>query len=106
MRELVFLLAAFNPPRLAAALPETGRRTAAAVAAVTALATVMLAAATSEPLLDAIDVSASTFRIAAGVVVAIGGGVRLADPLPRPEPSAAGWRAGLVPLAFPLLLSP
>ena len=106
MRQIVFLLAAFNPARLAAALPASGRRTAAAVAAAFGLGAVIVAAALSEPLLDAIDVSASTFRIAAGVVVAMGGLVRLADALPRPEPGIGGWRAGIVPLAFPLLLAP
>lgn len=107
MRTLVFLTAAVNPVWVRAALPAgRGRVVAAAVAALLGFAAVVALAAVSGPVLDALDVSPSTFRIAAGAVAAIGGAVRLVVPLPRPEPAGDVWRAGLVPVAFPTLLTP
>ena len=106
MSALVFFLAAVNPVRAAAALPGRGRAVAATVAALVVLAVAITLAAASDLVLDALAVSASTFRIGAGSVMAVGGVVRMVDRLPRPEPEVDGWRAGLVPLAFPVVLSP
>jgi small neutral amino acid transporter SnatA (MarC family) len=57
-------------------------------------------------LLDQLDVSAPTFRLGAGLVIAVVGVHDLAAGAPKLEPSLRGWRAGFVPLAFPLLVNP
>ena len=110
MRPLLFFLAAVNPPYLLGALPRGERRSlraaAAAVASVIGLVAVAALAGWSGPILDALDVSPSTFRIAAGVVALGGGLVRFLDPSADPLGSDGGWRLGVIPLAFPLLLAP
>lgn len=73
-----------------------------AVAALVAVAVALLA----EPVLEAGDVSPETFRIAAGLIVAavavrriiLGGGA--------PYVEVAGRWSGLVPVAFPVAISP
>ena len=101
------VLAATNPPRVWAALPPRPDRVpAAAVGALTALAAVIVLSALASPLLDLLDVSASTFRIGAGIVIAIVGAHDLIAGAPKPEPALSRWRAGFVPLAFPLLVNP
>ncbi len=60
----------------------------------------------ASPLLDLLDVSASTFRLGAGLVIAVVGIHDLLAAAPKPEPALAGWKAGFVPLAFPLLVNP
>ena len=63
----------------------------------------LLAAAASDALLDALDVSASAFRIAAGVVGAVAGAAAVFRPVPPAEPALSGRRAALVPVAVPLV---
>lgn len=101
------VLAATNPPRVWSALPAPPDRTRAALVggAVTLAAAVVLAALASG-LLDLLDISASTFRLGAGLVIAVLGLYDLLAGAPKPEPALAGWRAGFVPIAFPLLLNP
>src|SRR5262249_34574827 len=60
----------------------------------------------ASPLLDLLDVSASTFRVGAGIVIAVVGAHDLFAGAPKPEPSLRGWKAGFVPIAFPLLVNP
>ena len=69
-------------------------------------AAVCAAAAAGGPLLDALDVSEPSFRIAAGIVAALGGVVDLFRRPPPPEPALAGWRAALIPVAIPLVARP
>jgi small neutral amino acid transporter SnatA (MarC family) len=105
------LLLALNPARAAFGVPRSGRsrRTVAGVAAaggvIGALA-VCAAAAAGEPLLDALDVSEPSFRIAAGIVAAVAGVADFFRRPPSPEPALAGWRAALVPVAFPVVARP
>ena len=64
------------------------------------------AAAVGGPLLDALDVSEPSFRVAAGIVAALAGAVDLFRRPPSPEPALAGWRAALVPVAIPVVARP
>jgi small neutral amino acid transporter SnatA (MarC family) len=110
---LVALVAAFDPFRVAKALPRTDR-TRRAITQVAALggligsvAVVALALA-SDWLVDVLDVSTPALRIAAGAVAAVAGIVGMirrtpddADVTPLP-----GLRAALVPVAVPLVVGP
>jgi small neutral amino acid transporter SnatA (MarC family) len=105
------LLLALNPARAAFGVPRAGRsqREIAGVAAIGALIgglVVCAAAAAGEPLLDALDVSEPSFRLAAGIVALLAGAGDLFRRPPPPEPSLAGWRAALVPVAVPLVARP
>jgi small neutral amino acid transporter SnatA (MarC family) len=100
------LLLALNPARAAFALPRTRvAGVAAAGGAIGGLA-VCATAAVGGPLLDALDVSDSSFRIAAGIVAAVAGAADLFRRPPSPEPALAGWRAALVPVAVPVVARP
>lgn len=58
------------------------------------------------PLLDLLDISAPTARIAVGLLLVVSGTVTFGWPPPKPEPALPGRRAALVPVAFPTLLTP
>ena len=104
-------LLALNPARAAFGVPRAGGRrgpslgVAAVGGAIGGLA-VCAAAALGDPLLDALDVSEPSFRIAAGIVAALAGAADLFRRPPPPEPALAGWRAALVPVAIPLVARP
>jgi small neutral amino acid transporter SnatA (MarC family) len=105
------LVLALNPARAAFGIPRAGRspRTTVGLAAVGgALAGVaaFAVAALADPLLDALDVSEPSFRAAAGIVAAVTGAADLFRRPPPPEPSLAGWRAALVPVAIPVVARP
>lgn len=108
---LVALVAAINPARLALGLPRTSGAPPA-VARVAALGglvaggVVLAVAALSGPLLDALGVSESAMRIAAGVIGGVAGLVAVVRRAPAASPSLPGWRAALVPVAVPFVLSP
>jgi small neutral amino acid transporter SnatA (MarC family) len=72
---VALLLAAVNPAAIAVAVPRVALREVPArlALAVTAIAAAVLAGV-SEPLLDWLDVSAPTFRLAAGVVLGLAAG--------------------------------
>jgi small neutral amino acid transporter SnatA (MarC family) len=105
------LLLALNPARAAFGVPRAGRSPGAvaglAVAggAIGALA-VCAAAAAGGPLLEALDVSEPSFRIAAGIVAGLAGAVDLFRRPPAPEPALPGRRAALIPVAFPVVARP
>jgi small neutral amino acid transporter SnatA (MarC family) len=94
---------ASNPARVHDRLP--ARQVAIVGASLTAAAYLALAGIAGG-LLEAIDVSAPTMGVAAGLVL-IAGGVRdlLAGP-PSAEPALPGWGAALVPVALPMLARP
>jgi small neutral amino acid transporter SnatA (MarC family) len=105
------LLLALNPARAAFGVPRGGRRPravaeVAAVGGVLGALAVCFAALVGGPLLDGLDVSESSFRIAAGIVAALAGAVDLFRPPPSPEPALHGLRAALVPVAVPLVARP
>lgn len=98
------LVAAANPCRLRLVLPE--RREAVALGALLALGAVAALAALGGPLLEALDISPESFRLGAALVLALEGARFLVFARPAAEPELPGLRAALVPVAFPLLLSP
>jgi small neutral amino acid transporter SnatA (MarC family) len=105
------LLLALNPARAAFGVPRAGRSSRAVIelAALGGAAgglLVCLAALAGEPLLDAFEVSESSFRIAAGIVAALAGAIDLFRRPPAPEPALPGRRAALVPVAIPLVARP
>lgn len=105
------LVLALNPARAAFAIPRAGRspRTAVGVAALGGVIgglVVCAAAAAGGPLLEALDVSEPSFRIAAGGVAALAGAADLFRRPPRPEPALPGRRAALIPVAIPVVARP
>lgn len=107
---LIALVAALNPARAAFGIPSSrGSPSALGLAALGGLIgglAVCAAAALGGPLLEALDVSKPSFRIAAGTVAAGCGIADLFRRPPEPEPALAGWRAALVPVAIPLVARP
>ena len=101
---LFALVAAVNPCRVRLALPE--RREAVALGALLALASAAAVAAVGGAFLDALDISPESFRLAAAVVLTLEGARALVLPRPGAEPELAGLGAAIVPVAFPLLLTP
>jgi small neutral amino acid transporter SnatA (MarC family) len=107
----VALVLALNPARAAFGVPRAGRspRAVAGVAALGGLIgglAVCVAASAGDPLLEALDVSEPSFRIAAGIVAGLAGAADLFRPPPPPEPALGGWRAALVPVAIPVVARP
>ncbi len=105
----VVFLVAVNPLRVRFGVP--GPRPAvrvrvATVGVAVAAAAVVAFASSATPLLDAWEASAPTLRIGAGTLVFFGGVRDLLARVPEPEPALGGWRAGLVPVALPLLVGP
>lgn len=102
-------IAAVNPARLRPALPEHGDRARwgplLGGAAVTLGAGALLIAFSAD-LLDALDITPETWRIAAGMVATLVGFRVLVFPDRPEEPRLTGLRAALVPVAFPLLITP
>jgi len=101
------LLLALNPARAAFAVPRAdgAPQTAAVGGAIGGLA-VCAAAAVAGPLLDLLDVSDPSFRIAAGLVAALTGVSDLFRRPPTPEPALPGRRAALIPVAVPAVARP
>ncbi len=107
----VALILALNPARAAFGIPRAGRspqdavRLAALGGAIGGLA-VCAVAVVADPLLDALDVSDPSFRVAAGIMAVIAGAGDLFRRPPPPEPSLAGRGAALVPVAIPVVARP
>jgi small neutral amino acid transporter SnatA (MarC family) len=103
-----FLLLAFaaaaNPCRTSLVLPP--RPPALALGAFVALAACAVLAASGGVVLDALDASPESFRLAAALVLGLEGVRALLLPRPPTEPELRGLGAALVPIAFPLLLQP
>jgi small neutral amino acid transporter SnatA (MarC family) len=98
-----------NPFRWRLSLPEDGgvvRRSPLIVGLGLTVAAAVLVAAVAGSVLDWLDISPETWRIAAGVVV-IGAGLWVTVfPQRHREPELSGWMAGVVPVFFPVLLAP
>jgi len=107
----IVLVLCLNPARAAFAVPRadrTPREVLGICVAGGALGTlaVVAAAALADPLLDALDVSDPSFRIAAGIVAGLTGVADLFRRPPRPEPALPGRRAAFVPVAIPAVARP
>lgn len=107
---MVAFMAAINPLRSRIGLPEAAggrvRPAALVVGAATSLGVIGLLGWWSAPILEMIEVTPETFRIAAGLVAILAGGWAFAVPTPSTEPAVGGWRDGLWPIAFPRILAP
>ncbi len=107
---LVAVAAAINPFRARGALPETaaGRARLVPVAVGGGLAILSVAGLAwwSGPLLDALQITPETFKIAAGFVAVLAAGYAFVVAVPKPEPELRGWRSGIWPVWYPRLLSP
>lgn len=97
---VALLVVAVNPWRHAGTvqLGSVRRQLAVTVATGVLIAVALLA----EPLLDLFDISAPTWRMTAGIVVALGGARDLVTKRPAPVEGGGAW----VPLVFPILLRP
>lgn len=106
LRALALMLCAANPA--AVALASRGRIAGRAVAAAT-LATAgvlaVLAGALAGPLVDALDTTAPSFGLAAGVVMLATGAMTAVAPGGE-RSTTNSWRDGLFPLGFPLVFNP
>jgi small neutral amino acid transporter SnatA (MarC family) len=106
---VLIAVAVVNPPRLALRLgshDRSKRFRSARIGVACAGGGVLGLAAVAHPLIDTLDVSPETFQIAAGLVITVVAVVDVVWPDRRPEQLVGGWRDGLVPVAYPLLLSP
>ncbi len=102
------LVLALNPARAAFGVPRAGR-TAVGVAAIGGVIgglAVCIAATIGGPLLDPLDVSEPSFRIAAGLLAVLAGAADVFRRPPSAEPALSGWGAVLVPVAFPVVARP
>ena len=102
------LVLALNPARAAFGVPRAGRAAvgvAAVGGAIGGLA-VCIAAVIGSPLLDALDVSEPSFRLAAGLLAVLAGAADLFRRPPAAEPALSGWGAVLVPVAIPVVARP
>ena len=104
---LVAYLAAVNPPRLRPHLAAGSQRAVArhlltGAAAVAGAGLIIVTAAGA--ILDALDITDETWRLAAGVICALVAARTLLVPRMGAMPELAG--NGLIPIAFPLLLTP
>jgi small neutral amino acid transporter SnatA (MarC family) len=106
----VAYLAAVNPARTRLGLPEVSTRRAGTavtvLGSIVALGAILGLAWLSGPLLEALEITPETFRIAAGLVAVVAGIAVLWRTQPGQEPALPGWRAALWPIAFPRLLAP
>jgi small neutral amino acid transporter SnatA (MarC family) len=103
------LVLALNPAHAAFGVPRRSSPSAVELAAVGGVIgglAVCAAAALGGPLLEALDVSEPSFRLAAGTVAVLAGAADLFRRPPASEPALAGWRAVFVPVAIPLVARP
>ncbi len=106
---ILLIFAAINPPAVLATINRAvDRRLDPKVAAVAFLggAALLLAATfAADAFLDALQLEPETFRISAGIVMAVTGAAFILFG-PFSYPVEDGWKGALFPFAFPLLASP
>lgn len=107
---LVAYLATLNPMRTRLGVPEhtDGKARMGLLASGAAVGVVALVAlaAVAQSLLDALEISPETFRIAAGLVLVVVAVRMLFVSVPPAEPIPDGARAALWPVAYPRVISP
>lgn len=101
---VVLVLSAINPIRRRYEIPPD--RTRVAVGAGVAAAVLLVFGLVGESLLELLDITIPTFRVAAGLVLALVATVDLFRRLPGGGPVPEGWLSSLAPVAFPVLLRP
>lgn len=100
------LLAAANPIRVHAVRPDRITPGVLGYAAAVVMGAGTVFAVLAESLLDLVDVSASSARIAAGMALVVVSTRDALGPAPSAQPALGGDRAGLVPVAFPAMMNP
>jgi small neutral amino acid transporter SnatA (MarC family) len=103
---VVAAVAVVNAPRAWSAVPGGEPALIGALGAALALAPLVVVAAFAHPIVDALELTPPTLRMAAGTVLAVQGVVTMVARSPAAEPRLAGRRAALVPMAFPVLITP
>ncbi|MDZ7729554.1 MAG: MarC family protein [Dehalococcoidia bacterium] len=109
---LVILLLAANPAGAAAQMASLRRKHEGSQAVVAgtglaaAIVAVVVAAVVAQPLFDMLDVQPPTFRIAAGIALALQGVQMTWRGAAVVHASPDGWQAGVYPLAIPLVAGP
>lgn len=107
---IVAYLAALNPVRTRLGIPQNdnGGARMGLLGPGTAIGVVTLVgiAAVSGPVLDAVEISPETFRIAAGFVLVIVATWMMFVPIPASEPVPDGVAARFWPVAYPRVISP
>ena len=106
---ILSFLAAVNPGAASVALARdwrTDRPVPVAVGTVAAVAVLVALAAFSAPCLDALDVNLGTYRLGAGIVLAVSGlrWLAVGAPMSTTEPDTDARLAGFV--FFPTLMTP
>jgi small neutral amino acid transporter SnatA (MarC family) len=101
---VLLVLVAVNPVRRRYELPADQRQVAAGAGLT--LAAILLLGFGGEALLDALDISVPTFRVAVGLVLAIRAFVDLMRALPEGGPVPPGLRGAVAPVFFPVLFRP
>jgi small neutral amino acid transporter SnatA (MarC family) len=105
---LAAMVAAVNPARVAVALaatPGRDRRRPLVLATLVAGAVLVFLGASGSWLLDVLDVTDETWRIAAGAVAVLAGARHLVFPI-MAVPQVTAPVHAVVPVAFPVLLVP
>lgn len=103
---VIAAVAVVNAPRVRTALPRVETVLIAGVGAALTWAVLVPLAALADAAIDGAAVASSTLRMATGLVLVLQGGLAFVTGAPRAEPSLPGRRAALVPVAFPVLLTP
>lgn len=112
LRITVVVLVAVNAAAVAGRVPQplaatslAARAGLLAIAMAAAIGVSVALAGLHDGALDGLDIEPETFRVSAGLIAALGGGRVLIAPRRR-APAARPRLAPLVPVAFPLLLTP
>ena len=103
---VIAAVAVVNAPRVRTALPRVETVLVAGVGAALTWVVLVPLAALADAVIDGAAVASSTLRMATGLVLVLQGGLAFVTGAPRAEPSLPGRRAALVPVAFPVLLTP
>lgn len=107
---LGFLVLAFvavvNPARVRLSAPEKDRAGLVALGSLLVFAVGAALIAPAAEILAALDVSPESFRLATGLVLGVEGVWTLVRPSSPAEAVLAGRIAAIVPVSFPLLLTP
>ncbi len=101
---ILLLVAAVNPPRRRHELPADG--VVVAVGAALTLLALVGVGAVGDSLLDTLDISAPTFRMAVGMVLLIRGVIDMFTRPPGPGGEWPGMKGAVVPVFFPVLFRP
>lgn len=109
LRIAATMFVAISPAAVAVAVEKPGLRVQArtmAIAAVVALAAYGGAGLGADPLLEAIDIEPETFRVSAGLVMAVGGVFAIWSGTSGYGGELDSRWSALFPLALPILVSP